>query len=328
MGNTLDYTAASTADEVLEGTDLSGKMYLVTGVSAGLGVETVRALAARGASIIGTARDTQKAEHALEPVRATLQLGASLDVVDMDLASLTSVRQCASALIEYGFQLDGIIANAGIMACPYGMTADGFELQFGVNHLGHFVMVNQLLPIVRTSGRVVMLSSSSHHRANVSLDDPNWESTAYDPWLAYSRSKTANILFAVALDERSKGQGIRATALHPGAVPTELGRHIPPEVIEQRRTAASSEGTPQVEFKTLEQGAATSVWASCVAPAEEVGGKYVEDCHVAELKTSSAHGGVAQFALDRHMAARLWTLSEDLVGDRRASCRERVSSPV
>src|ERR1700687_5039204 len=223
----------STTDEVLDGVDLSGKRIVVTGVSAGLGLETARALAAHGATVVGAARDLAKARTATEPVLAAASNGGGLELVAVDLGTLGSVRTAADAIVARGKKLDAIIANAGVMACPQGKTEDGFETQFGTNHLGHFVFVNKLVPLLKPGGRVVTLSSGGHQRSDVSLEDPNFERTEYQPFLAYGRSKTANILFAVALDRRLKERSIRATSLHPGGIKTELGRHLTPELIEQ-----------------------------------------------------------------------------------------------
>ncbi|MDD2858642.1 MAG: SDR family NAD(P)-dependent oxidoreductase [Candidatus Nanopelagicales bacterium] len=311
------FSAQSTTDEVLDDVDLTGRRYLVTGVSAGLGVETTRALLAHGASVVGTARDLAKAERALTEVRTAVHPGATLDVIEVDLASLASVRAGADAILARGETFDALIANAGVMACPFGTTADGFETQFGTNHLGHFVLVNRLLPLVKTPGRIVMLSSAAHRRSDVSLDDPGFATTEYDPWVSYGRSKTANVLFAVALDERLRGTGIRATALHPGGIDTELGRHMDPKVIEAMRAsaAASSPGGAQSLRKSVPQGAATTVWAACVAEPDAIGGRFLEDCNVASVNDTPAMGGVKGYALDADTAAALWTLSEEMTGE-------------
>jgi len=314
---TSTFNAETTTDEVLQGIDLSGKRFLVTGVSAGLGVETTRTLLAHGASVVGTARDLAKAEGALDEARAAVQAGASLELVEVDLASLQSVRKGADAIKAMGGSFDALIANAGVMACPYGTTADGFETQFGTNHLGHFVLINRLVPLLTRPGRIVLLSSAAHRRSDVNLDDPGFVTTEYDPWLAYGRSKTANVLFAVALDSRLKEQGIRATALHPGGIATELGRHLTPEAIASMRAMAapSDSSAPRARFKTVPQGAATTVWAACVASPEETGGKFLEDCNVASVNDENSMGGVKSYALDAGTADKLWTLSEQMVDE-------------
>jgi NAD(P)-dependent dehydrogenase (short-subunit alcohol dehydrogenase family) len=318
------FGAQSTTDEVLRGVDLSGKRVLVTGVSAGLGVETARTLAAHGAHVVGAARDLAKARDATTKVRADAAHGGSLELIELDLASLKSVRACADALVAAGKPFDVVICNAGVMATPQGKTADGFETQFGTNHLGHFVLVNRIAKLLKQNGgRLVNLSSAGHRFSDVDLDDPGFAHTEYAPFVAYGRSKTANILFAVEFDRRHKAQGIRATAVHPGGIQTELGRYMTPETVAQMiksiEDAAKAAGpsAPQFSWKTIPQGAATSVWAGFVAPADAVGGLYCEDCHVAELNTEPGlRGGVQPYALNPEHAKALWAKSEEMVGER------------
>jgi NAD(P)-dependent dehydrogenase (short-subunit alcohol dehydrogenase family) len=314
-----NFGAESTTDEVLDGIDLSGKRVFVTGVSAGLGVETARVLAAHGAQVVGAARDLAKARAATEVVRAQAAKGGGLELVELDLASLKSVRACADALLAADAKFDVVIANAGVMACPKTTTADGFETQFGTNHLGHFVLMNRIAPLIRTGGRLVNLSSSGHRFSDVDLDDPNFERTPYDEWIAYGRSKTANILFAVEFDRRHRDRGVRAAALHPGGIMTELGRHLAPGTIDemiQTINATRPAGTPEFKFKTVPQGAATTVWAGFVAPSDAVGGRYSEDCHVAALTEGEGlREGVRRYALDPDRATALWAKSEEMVGE-------------
>jgi NAD(P)-dependent dehydrogenase (short-subunit alcohol dehydrogenase family) len=315
------FGAETTTDEVLDGVDLNGKRVLVTGVSAGLGVETARALAAHGAEVVGAARNLTKAKAATAPVRADAAEGGGLQLIELDLASLDSVRVCADALVDAGKTFDLVIANAGVMACPYGKTVDGFETQFGTNHLGHFVLVNRIASLMKPGSRLVNVSSAGHRYSDVDLDDPNFERTPYDPWVAYGRSKTANILFAVEFDRRHKAEGVRATALHPGGIQTELSRHIGEEgikqLIERVNAQTRAAGEPDFKFKTIPQGAATSVWAGVVATADEVGGRYCEDCHVAEIEPNSAkRAGVKPYALNPERAKALWAKSEEMVGER------------
>src|SRR5438128_5208420 len=251
----------STTDEVLSGVNLKGKRVLVTGVSSGIGVETARSLAAHGAQVIGAARDLKKAVAATDQVRKDAAgNGGSFEVIALDLASLTSVRACADALLKKGEPFDVIIANAGVMATPFGHTEDGFETQFGTNHLGHFVLVNRIAPLLRPGGRLINLASAGHRFANVDLQDPNFKRTPYDPWVAYGRSKTANILFAVAFDARHRGRGIRAAAVHPGGVRTELDRHMDPihiqKMTEQMNKQRAPESKAPSQLKTIPQGAA------------------------------------------------------------------------
>jgi NAD(P)-dependent dehydrogenase (short-subunit alcohol dehydrogenase family) len=317
------FGAASTTEQVLQGVSLSGKRVLVTGASAGLGVETARVLAAHGAEVIGAVRDMAKAQKATQQVRAQAADGGSLRLVQLDLASLESVRRCADALVAEGAAFDVIIANAGVMACPKGSTVDGFETQFGTNHLGHFVLVNRLASLLRPGSRLVNLSSAGHRYAEVDLQDPNFEHTKYEEFVAYGRSKTANILFAVEFDRRHKGRGVRATALHPGAIETELARYMTDEArsaLIANINASMPKGSPPFSYKSIPQGAATSVWAACVADAEAVGGRYCEDCHVAEISTTPGiRGGVQPYALDAKRAQALWQKSEQMVGEQFAA---------
>ena len=323
MANTFGYT--STTDEVLEGVDLRGKRILVTGVSAGLGVETARSLAAHGAHVVGAARDLNKAETATVQVRKDAESsGGSLELVELDLGSLKSVRACADALLAAGKSFDVVIANAGVMATPFGRTSDGFETQFGTNHLGHFVLVNRIASLMRAGSRLVNLSSSGHRFSNVVLDDPNFERTKYEPFVAYGRSKTANILFAVGFDERHRGRGVRAAAVHPGGIQTELGRHMDPGslegMIKQINDQLAAEGKGPFQWKTIPQGAATSVRAGVVAPADAVGARYCENCHVGSVVPDDApisvmSEGVRGYAVDPANAAALWKKSEEMVGE-------------
>jgi NAD(P)-dependent dehydrogenase (short-subunit alcohol dehydrogenase family) len=313
------YGAESTADEVLNGVDLKGQRVLVTGVSSGLGVETARALCAHGAQVVGAARDLAKAHAATEHVR-TQTGGGGLELVKLDLASLASARACADALLGLGKLFDLVVANAGVMACPKGTTADGFETQFGTNHLGHFVLVNRIVSLLKPGSRLVNLSSAGHRFSNVDLEDPNFEHTPYTEFGAYGRSKTANVLFAVEFDRRHREKGVRATAVHPGTIRTELGRHVTPAVTQQliaSINASQPAGAPAFKWKSIPQGAATSVWAGVVAAPETVGGRYCEDCHVAEIvEGESIRNGVRPYALDPDRAKALWVKSEQMVGER------------
>jgi len=310
MPGMASFGADSTTDDVLEGVALSDRTVVVTGTSAGLGVETARALAAHGADVIGVVRDVDKARRALDDAGASgVQLYAG------DLGSLASVRACADAILADHDRIDVVIANAGIMACPFGTTEDGFELQFGTNHLGHFVLVNRLVPaLVRGApARVVVVSSAGHGFCDVSLDDPGFGATPYDPWLGYGRSKTANVLFAVELDRRLRDSGVRAAALHPGGIMTELGRHLTEESL---NALVEARGNTEVHWKSPQQGAATSVWAGFVADADEIGGRYCEDCAVAPVIDDPTESpGVMGYAVDPDTAAALWGLSEQMVDE-------------
>jgi NAD(P)-dependent dehydrogenase (short-subunit alcohol dehydrogenase family) len=320
---TNSFGSTSTTDEVLAGIDLRGKRVLVTGVSAGLGVETARTLVAHGARVVGTARDLAKAERATSAIRAQSANGDGFELVELDLASLASVRACADALVADGRPFDAMIANAGVMRTPFGHTGEGFETQFGTNHLGHFVLVNRIAAMIAPGGRLVNVASSGHRYSDVDLDDPNFERTPYDPMIAYGRSKTANILFAAEFDSRHKTRGVRATAVHPGGIRTELGRHMEPDeldrLVAQINAQLAADGQPPFQWKTIPQGAATSVWAAFVAPSENVGGRYCENCRVAEIiegPVSPVSPGVRPYALDPQRAKALWAKSEEMVGER------------
>ena len=319
------FGATSTTEDVLSDVNLQGQRILVTGVSAGIGVETARALAAHGAHVVGAARDLAKAEAATAQIRKDAAAhGGSCELIELDLASLKSVRACADRLLRKGEPFDVIIANAGVMATPFSDTIDGFEMQFGTNHLGHFVLVNRIAPLIRKGGRLINLSSAGHRFSNVDLADPNFEHTPYDPFVAYGRSKTANILFAVAFDRRHRERGIRAAAVHPGVIETELARYVDPShlrrVIDQISQQLAAEGKKSFEWKTVPQGAATSVWAAAVAPADEIGGQYCENCHVGNIVSddvtiSGVSEGVRGYALDLDNAEALWKKSEELVAE-------------
>src|SRR5947209_4443470 len=328
MTNILEATpfgATSTTDDVLSGVNLKGKRILVTGVSAGLGVETARSLAAHGADVLGAARDLNKAKTATEQVRNDAAAnGGSLELVELDLASMKSVRACSDRLLAKAEAFDVVIANAGVMATPFGHTADGFETQFGTNHLGHFVLVNRIAALIRDGGRLINLSSSGHRYSNVDLEDPSFEHTPYEPFVAYGRSKTANILFAVAFDKRHRDRGVRAAAVHPGGIRTELGRYAEPgrieRVIEEINRQLAAQGKGPFQWKTIPQGGSTSVWAAVVAPPEEIGGQYCENCHVGRIVPDDApitavSEGVRGYALDPKNAEALWKKSEEMVGE-------------
>ncbi len=304
----MRFGASSTTDEVLDGWDLTGFMAVVTGGSAGLGVETVRALTAQGATVIVAVRDLEKAALALAAAGVE-----DATIEEADLASLASVRAFTDRIADRHERLDLVVANAGVMSCPEGRTEDGFETQFGTNHLGHFVLVNRLVPllIAGAPSRVVCLSSSGHRLSDVDLDDPHFDRQDYQGWVAYGRSKTANVLFAVELDRRLRDRGVRACALHPGGIDTELFRHLGPEALAFVAERREQTGIPA---KSPASGAATTVWGGVVADAEAIGGRYLEDCAVAPVRDDDGEG-VRSYAVDPERAAALWARSEELVGE-------------
>ena len=315
-----EFDANTTADEVLADKDLAGRTVFITGGYSGLGKETARAMADRGAHIIIAGRDAKK----LGETQAALadETGATVETLECDLASLQSVRKAAEEANDRFEKIDLLINNAGVMACDFAQTEDGFERQFGVNHLGHFVLTNRLMPLLKKGERVriVNLSSRGHHIAPVDFDDPNFENREYDKWRSYGQSKTANVLFAVALDKRLSGRGIHAYALHPGGIQTNLGRHLSEQdtadLMERIRKNAEASGEQPQGFKTIPQGAATTCWVATTPELEGTGGLYCEDCHVADQDDESTTGGVRSYAIDPDKAERLWALSEKMVGER------------
>ena len=308
----------STADEVLAGKDLGGRTALITGGYSGLGQETARAMAAKGAHIILSGRDATKLSAAADELATST--GARVDTLVCDLASLDSVRKAGAEACERFEKIDLLINNAGVMACDEAKTADGFEMQFGTNHLGHFLLTNLLMPLVEKGERprIVNLSSRGHHIAPVDFDDPNFENRPYDKWVSYGQSKTANVLFAVGLEERLADRGIHAYALHPGGIHTNLGRHMSEEdmqnLMERIRKSAEERGEEPQPFKTIPQGAATTCWAATTEELEGAGGLYCEDCHVADEDNEDTSGGVRSYAVDKAKADRLWSMSEEMVG--------------
>ena len=323
----MSFGHESTTDEVLAGIDLTGRRFVITGASSGLGEETTRAVASKGAAVSMLARSLEKLEAAAARIRAKVP-GAQLELYEVDLASLASIRAFTDAYLATHDAIDVLINNAGVMCCPLGRTADGFELQFGTNHLGHFLLTNRLLPAIRKGDapRIVNLSSGGHSISNVDLDDPNYESSDYDPWDSYGRSKTANALFAVELARRLKDDGVLAFSVHPGAIMTELGRHLTEETMQQMldRTKARAEragggekssGGGGMPFKSVEAGAATQVWAATSPDLTAHSGAYLGDCQLGVEGGNPTYRGYEGYALDPEAAARLWTLSEKLVGE-------------
>jgi len=297
----------TTTNEVLEGVDLHGRTVLVTGATTGIGKETARALGAAGASVLITARSDEKAAAAISDLRAAVP-GGDFSSEVLELGSLESVRACADRVASSHGRLDALVANAGVMAVPFGRTDDGFELHFGTNHLGHFVFVGRLLPLLRASApaRIVVLSSAGHAMSDIVWDDPNYERREYSKMEGYGQSKTANILHAVELERRYGAGGVHAFSVHPGLVATELGRYFTREDFAALRARArASTGGDLPSPVGVDVGAATSAWAVTRA-ADRDGGAYLADCGVAQAQP---------YATDPAAAGRLWSLSEELVGE-------------
>jgi NAD(P)-dependent dehydrogenase (short-subunit alcohol dehydrogenase family) len=311
---------ATTTREVLEGIDLSGKVAIVTGGYSGVGLETTRALAEAGATVVVPARTADKARQALEGI-------SQVEQSKLDLLDPTSIDTFASEFLASGRPLHMLINNAGIMATPLMRDARGYESQFSANHLGHFQLTARLWPaLLKAQGaRVVSLSSRGHQRAGIDFDDPQFERRAYDRYVAYGQSKTANVLFAVELDRRGEASGIRAFAAHPGGVLTDLIRHMTDDELRSYgisrtdshgSTPAGKSVAEGGEFKTLEQGAATSVWCAASPQLAGMGGVYCQDVDVAGIlpADSASNVGVRAYAIDPEAAERLWSLSEELTG--------------
>lgn len=310
-----NFGAQSTADDVLEGKDLSGKTVFVTGGNSGLGQETARAMAAKGAHVVIAGRDQAKLDEAKAAIESEVA-GANVETIVGDLGSLDSIRACGKEANERFDKIDILINNAGVMACPYAETTDGFEMQFGTNHLGHFALTKQLMPLVEKGQdkRIVNLSSRGHHFAPVNLEDPNFDNREYDKWASYGQAKTANVLFSVGLEKRFGDKSIHAYAVHPGGIQTNLGRHLTEEDIAALMARVTT-NDEEFAWKTIPQGAATTCWAATAPELEGKGGLYCEDCHVAENDDQSSDGGVRSYAIDPATADRLWTLSEEMTGE-------------
>ncbi|WP_328689278.1 SDR family NAD(P)-dependent oxidoreductase [Streptomyces phaeochromogenes] len=299
----------SSADDVLDGIDLTGKLAIVTGGYSGLGLETTRALTKAGARVVVPARRRPVAEEAVAGLDG-------VEVDELDLGDLDSVRAFAERFLASDRTIDILIDNAGIMACPETRVGPGWEAQFATNHLGHFALVNRLWPALAAGGaRVVSVSSAGHHYSDIRWDDPHWRQ-GYDKWQAYGQAKTANVLFAVQLDALGKDSGVRAFSLHPGGILTPLQRHLPKEEMVERGWIDEN-GTQlnPAGFKTPEQGAATQVWAATSPQLSGMGGVYCEDCDISEPAPADGERiGVRDYAVDPASAARLWTLSAELTG--------------
>jgi NAD(P)-dependent dehydrogenase (short-subunit alcohol dehydrogenase family) len=302
------FGAQSTAAEVLQGIDLTGKLAVVTGGYSGIGIETTRALAAAGAHVVVPARRPDTAREALAGIE-------DVELDELDLADLDSVKSFAERLLGSGRAIDIVIDSAAVMACPETRVGPGWEAQFATNHLGHYALVNRLWPAIeRGGGRVVAVSSSGHHNSAMRWDDVQF-TRGYDKWQAYGQAKTANALFAVQLDRYGAERGVRAFAVHPGGILTPLQRHLPKQEMVDRGWI-DEDGTPlnPPGFKTPEQGAATQVWAATSPQLDGKGGVYLEDCDIAVPAPPGTRKGVKPYAVDPEEAARLWALSASLTG--------------
>jgi NAD(P)-dependent dehydrogenase (short-subunit alcohol dehydrogenase family) len=307
----------TTSDQVLEGIDLTGRVALVTGASSGLGAESARALAAHGAQVVMTGRDVAKTERVAEAIRAATGSPA-VEVMELHLERPASVRAFAKAFLARHRALHHLIANAGVMACPLQRTAEGWEMQFATNHLGHFLLACLLAPALRAAApaRVVSVSSAGHGFSPVVFEDIHFERRPYDKWAAYGQSKTANVLFAVELDRRLAGAGVRAFALHPGGIVTELGRHLDAADLALIRARAAERAQGGKAFwKTPQQGAATQLFAATASELEGRGGLYLEDVQVSGVEPCPLGAGCSAYALDPEAARRLWSVSEAILGE-------------
>ncbi|MER8155631.1 SDR family NAD(P)-dependent oxidoreductase [Streptomyces sp. NPDC094472] len=303
------FGARSTADDVLAGIDLTGRLALVTGGYSGIGVETTRALTKAGARVVVPARRVGAAQEGLAGIDG-------VEVAELDLGDLDSVRAFAERFLASGRTLDIVIDSAGIMACPETRVGPGWEAQFATNHLGHFALVNRLWPAIEPGGaRVVSVSSTGHHASPIRWDDVHWRH-GYDKWEAYGQAKTANVLFAVQLDRLGRERGVRAFSLHPGGILTPLQRHLPKQEMVERGWIDEDGNLLHPEaFKTPQQGAATQVWAATSPRLNGMGGVYLDDCDIAEpAPADGSRVGVKEWATDPEQAARLWALSAELTG--------------
>ena len=304
----------TSALEVARGHDLRGKVSLITGAASGIGLETARAIASTGARVVLAVRDPARGSTSRDSIR-TSHPDAEVDVLALDLADLTSVRRFVRDVTQRFERIDVLINNAGVMATPLERTADGYELQFATNHLGHFALFLGLAPLLRaaTSPRVVALSSIGHRRSDVDFDDPNFERRTYDKWEAYGQSKTACSLFAVGIASRGDVANVSAFAVHPGGIMTGLQKFLPDDEV-RAFGWVDDEGRVNERFKTPEQGASTSVWAALGDELAGHSGLYLEDCRQASpWSDASPMTGVMDYALDPVAADRLWDLSTELV---------------
>ncbi len=315
------YGPETTTDEVLLDHDLTGRHFMITGASSGLGEESSRALAQAGATVTMLARNQCKLDKAIERIKST-NPSAVLKTGIADLSDQQSIRDYAQGFLATGETIDVLINNAGVMVCPFGKTADGIEMQFGTNHIGHFLLTNLLMPAILAGAnpRIVNLSSAGHTHSDVNLDDPNFEKSEYNAWESYGRSKSANIHFTQEIVRRY-GDRIQSFAVHPGVIMTELGRHLTPELmnemterVKSRATSSSqAKETGALPFKSVEAGAATQVWASVTEKLSENNGAYLGDCQVGVEGGTPRESGYLPYIFNKDTAEALWSLSEKLV---------------
>jgi NAD(P)-dependent dehydrogenase (short-subunit alcohol dehydrogenase family) len=301
-----------TVDQVLLGVDLTGKICVITGATSGLGLMTAQGLASAGATVVLAGRDPQRIRSAVDAI-TTETPTAAVEAVELELDSLASVRSAAVEINGRFPRVDVLINNAGVMFTPYQQTKDGFELQLGVNHLGHFELTRRLVPLLQNAGsaRVINLSSDGHKIFDIDFDDPNWEQGPYDKFKAYGAAKTANVLFTVALDARYRDSDIRSFAVHPGTVATALSRYMSKGDMKAMMGLGTADrdhaaAPARLEVIPVEQGAATSVWGAVSDELAGLGGRYLADCAIST--------NVAPYAVDPQRAEQLWTISERLCG--------------
>lgn len=300
---------------------LQGKTILVTGASSGIGVDTVRAFASKGAKVFVAVRDVEKTKEVLEGIAKEYPNNGGLEIVKIELDSLESVNKGADDFLSRSSQLHILVNNAGVMNVPFKLTKDGHEYQFGVNHLAHFLLFKRLLPLLLKSStpsfqsRVVNVSSRGHHMSSVDLDDLDWSKRGYNGWTAYGQAKTANILMAREIECRYGDKGLHAFAVHPGSILTELARYTPlSDWVSLGFVTPEGEPAPGLKFKTSPQGAATTVWAAIGKDLEGKGGLFLENAKVASVSTEGfKQGGYAPHAFDEQTAKKLWDVSEKLV---------------
>ncbi|CAI1170418.1 SDR family NAD(P)-dependent oxidoreductase [Serratia fonticola] len=302
------FNASSTASDVLRGLDLTGKTAFITGGHSGLGLEATKALSTAGVHVVVGARDVESAARNLSELD-------NITIFPMDLSDIASISSVAALVSANRYQFDYVLCNAGIMACPERRVGSGWESQFATNHIGHYVLVNLIWNNIRSGGRVVCVSSAGHHNSPIRWDDIQF-STGYDKWLAYGQSKTANVLFALQLDNYGKDRDIRAFSLHPGKIFTPLQRHLTNEEMAGEGWI-DKEGNPiDPTFKSTAQGAATEVWAATNPKLNGLGGLYCEDCDVTPLASeySEPFMGVCEYAVDPAEALKLWKFTANLTG--------------